>query len=82
MSLISNGTFDWPALMRAGIIGLRLKPDEFWALTPAELLLMLGAGAGSAPLSRSRLDELAQAYPDTPREGGLQNTDLKGQDNG
>ena len=78
MSLISNGGFDWPALMRAGINGLRLKPSEFWALTPAELLLMLGAGSGSAPLSRARLDELAQAYPDkTPDK-----TNVKGQDNG
>jgi uncharacterized phage protein (TIGR02216 family) len=58
--------FEWPALMRAGCNGLGLKPSEFWALTPAELLLMLGAGSGSAPLSRSRLDELAQAYPDKP----------------
>ena len=38
-------TFDWPGLMRAGLIGLRLKPAEFWALTPAELRLMLGEGA-------------------------------------
>lgn len=56
--------FDWPALMRAGMTGLGLKPRDFWALTPAELLLMLGAGSGAPPLSRARLDELAQAYPD------------------
>ncbi|MBU2935635.1 MULTISPECIES: rcc01693 family protein [Pacificibacter] len=78
MSLILKGGFDWPALMRAGINGLRLRPVEFWALTPAELLLMLGAGSGAAPLSRARLDELAQAYPDkAPHK-----TDVKGQDNG
>lgn len=82
MSLISNGGFDWPALMRAGMNGLRLKPAEFWALTPAELLLMLGAGSGSAPLSRARLDELAQAYPDKTPGSASQKTDLKGQDNG
>jgi uncharacterized phage protein (TIGR02216 family) len=82
MSLISNGGFDWPALMRAGINGLRLRPSEFWALTPAELLLMLGAGSGSAPLSRARLDELAQAYPDKAPGSAPQKTDLKGQDNG
>jgi uncharacterized phage protein (TIGR02216 family) len=82
MSLISNDGFDWPALMRAGINGLRLRPDEFWSLTPAELLLMLGAGSGSAPLSRSRLDELAQAYPDKAPDGPPLKTDLKGQDNG
>jgi len=57
--------FDWPGLMRAGLLGLRLRPDEFWALTPAELLLMLGHGSGAAPLTRARLDELARAFPDT-----------------
>ncbi|SMX42040.1 rcc01693 family protein [Actibacterium lipolyticum] len=56
--------FDWPGLMRAGLLGLRLRPAEFWALTPAELLLMLGQGSGPAPLSRARLDELARAFPD------------------
>lgn len=56
--------FDWPALMRAGIHGLGLRPAEFWALSPAELMLMLGAGAGPAPLDRARLDELARAFPD------------------
>ena len=56
--------FDWPALMRAGLGGLRLKPDEFWALTPAELALMLGKSESAAPLSRTRLEELAQAFPD------------------
>lgn len=58
-----NG-FDWPALMRAGLEGLRLKPDEFWRLTPAELKLMLGQGTGAAPLTRSGLDALLAAYPD------------------
>ncbi|MGK7652587.1 phage tail assembly chaperone [Roseovarius sp. B08] len=40
---------DWPALMRAGIRGLGLRPWEFWALTPAELELMLGKPSGVAP---------------------------------
>ncbi|QBF32268.1 rcc01693 family protein [Thalassococcus sp. S3] len=57
--------FDWPALMRAGMQGLRLTPDQFWKLTPAELQLMLGQGAGAAPMSRARLDDLLAAYPDT-----------------
>ena len=51
--------------MRAGMRGLGLRPAEFWALTPAELLLMLGEGAGSVPLSRARLDELSRVYPDS-----------------
>lgn len=57
--------FDWPALMQAGLRGLGLKPAEFWALTPAELSVMIGREGGStAPLARQRLDELLSAYPD------------------
>jgi len=55
---------DWPGLMRAGLTGLRLTPAEFWRLTPAELMMMLGRDAGSAPLGRARLEELARAFPD------------------
>lgn len=58
-----NG-FDWPALMRAGLQGLRLHPAEFWALTPAELRLMLGQGAPAPALTRKGLDALLAAYPD------------------
>ena len=60
--------FDWPALMRLGLNGLGLTPDAFWALTPAELMVMLGKDGASAPLGRRRLEELAQAFPDTPAE--------------
>ncbi|WP_136637454.1 rcc01693 family protein [Pseudooceanicola onchidii] len=55
---------DWPGLMRAGITGLGLRPAEFWALTPAELRLMLGEG-GPAPLARTGLARLMAAWPDT-----------------
>ena len=61
-------SFDWPALMRAGIRGLGLRPDEFWRLSPAELMLMLGQGGAAASLGRARLEELARAYPDTDGE--------------
>ena len=56
--------FDWPALMRAGMRGLGLMPDAFWSLTPAELRLMLGQGAGTGPMSRAGLDALLATYPD------------------
>ena len=56
--------FDWPGLMRAGMLGLRLRPVEFWALTPAELLLMLGLDGARPPMARARLEEVAAAYPD------------------
>jgi uncharacterized phage protein (TIGR02216 family) len=55
---------DWAALMRAGMGRLGLRPAEFWALTPAELAVMLGAGDGRAPMGRARLDALMAAYPD------------------
>lgn len=60
--------FDWAALMRAGLNGLGLQPAEFWALTPTELALMLGAGPRAAPLTRDNLEELARAFPDVSGE--------------
>ncbi|MEM9343450.1 MAG: rcc01693 family protein [Pseudomonadota bacterium] len=60
--------FDWPALMRAGLGGLRLRPVEFWALTPAEFALLLGADPGSAPMTRGALEALAKAFPDREEE--------------
>jgi uncharacterized phage protein (TIGR02216 family) len=50
--------------MRAGIQRLGLTPDEFWALTPAELRLMLGDFRQTGPLLSSGLEALMQAYPD------------------
>ena len=68
--------FDWPALMRVGIHGLGLRPDEFWRLSPAELLMMLGQGATSAPMGRARLEELAAAFPDGgANAGGMKGTE-------
>lgn len=54
--------------MRAGLKGLGLSPDVFWALTPAELQLMLGADGGQAPLLKTGLDALMAAYPDHKKE--------------
>ena len=59
MSLI-----DWAGLMRAGLLGLRLTPEVFWRLSPIELRIMLGAENASAPVTRTRLEELAAAFPD------------------
>lgn len=58
---------DWPGLMRAGIRSLGLRPAEFWALTPAELALMLGVEFGAGVMSRSRLDDLMARFPDRAR---------------
>ncbi|MQQ06954.1 phage tail assembly chaperone [Epibacterium sp. SM1979] len=57
--------FDWPGLMQAGIAGLGLTPDRFWALTPAELRLLLGPVA-TPPMDRNRLADLMRAFPDGP----------------
>jgi uncharacterized phage protein (TIGR02216 family) len=54
--------------MCAGLRGLNLSPETFWALTPAELRLLLGDWAGGRPMGRRRLDELMAAFPD--RTGG------------
>jgi len=62
-----SGGFDWPALLRTGVRNLGLRPAEFWALTPAEFRLMMGIDAGAAPMQRSALEALSQAYPDEER---------------
>lgn len=59
---------DWPGLMRAGLRGLGLRPDQFWALTPAELALMLGIEARPEAMTRDRLAEIAARFPDQPSE--------------
>lgn len=58
--------FDWAALMRAGIAARGLRPEDFWNLTPAELMLLLGRGA-PVPMGRARLAELSAAFPDEGR---------------
>lgn len=64
MSDTNSTGFGWAGLMRAGLHGLGLHPDAFWALTPAELRLMLGADTGRAPLLSDGLAALMAAYPD------------------
>ena len=32
----------WSGLMQLGLVQLRLAPEVFWALTPAELMLLAG----------------------------------------
>lgn len=63
-----NTGFDWPALIRAGLHGLGLPPDTFWALTPAELQLMLGAADAKAPMLSDGLAALMAAYPDKTKD--------------
>lgn len=54
----------WPQLMRLGLHVLRLRPDDFWAMTPRELAAAAGlTGASGAP-RLSELDALLQRFPD------------------
>lgn len=59
-----SARLDWPGLLRAGLHDLGLRPVEFWALTPAELQVMLGRTGGTAPMARARLDDLLNTFPD------------------
>ncbi len=67
MSGTTVSGFDWPALMRAGIQGLRMQPHEFWRLTPAELALMIGADRVGPVMNRGRFDDLLRDFPDQTR---------------
>ncbi len=62
--MLGSKQTEWPALIQAGIRGLGLRPVEFWALTPAELMMMLGKPAVAVPLVRAQFDELLRAFPD------------------
>lgn len=66
---------DWPALMRAGMAGLKLLPRDFWQLTPAELRLMLGEAAAPQPLGRDRMAALMAAFPDAAAPKNKETTD-------
>lgn len=59
---------DWARLLGVGLTRLGLKPAEFWALSPAELMLMLAPVQGTRPLDSTGLDTLLAAYPDKQRE--------------
>jgi len=55
---------DWPGLMRAGLNGLGLHPRDFWALTPVELMVMLGREGADSRFTRASLDALMARFPD------------------
>ena len=59
---------DWAGLMRTGLHQLRLTPRDFWALTPAELQIMLGAAGRQAPMGRMQFDALLRDFPDDVKD--------------
>ncbi|WP_438667771.1 rcc01693 family protein [Pseudogemmobacter sonorensis] len=82
---MSGARIDWPGLVRAGLHRLGLAPGAFWALTPVELKIMLGADQAAAPLTRARLAELAAAFPDAMKgadDGGTGKPDRAAGDAG
>ena len=66
--MMGAGGLDWPGLMRVGMAGLGLRPEQFWRLTPAELALLLGDPSALRPMGRSRLDDLRSQWPDAGQE--------------
>lgn len=55
----------WPELMDLGLRQMKLAPETFWDLTPAELMFLAGQGGhGARALGRSGLADLMAAYPD------------------
>jgi uncharacterized phage protein (TIGR02216 family) len=54
----------WPQLMRLGLSDLGLRPDDFWSLTPVELMLMAGLGETRPCLTRDAFLDLAGRFPD------------------
>ena len=66
----------WRALMHKGLVELKLCPDVFWALTPAELALMAGLLGGSSTLSKKGLAALLEKFPDAPGRPRLREDDI------
>lgn len=59
---------DWAGLLQKGLYQLRLTPRDFWALTPAELQIMLGTVGAQAPMGRVQLDALLRDFPDDVKD--------------
>lgn len=59
---------DWAGLIRVGLGLLKLRPEQFWRLTPIELLTLMGMAANEAPLNRTRLEALVSAFPDNAKD--------------
>ena len=60
---------DWDWLMGAGLGLLRLRPADFWTMTPLELGAalkgILGDAATAMPPGRRDLTDLMARYPDS-----------------
>ena len=59
---------DCAGMLRAGLTRLQLGPATFWALTPVELMMLLGLDRAAPAMGRDRLAELLAAFPDPGAE--------------
>ena len=59
---------DWVTWQQVGLRDLRLSPEVFWALTPAELMLIAGVVTPDKRMSQDRLRDLMTAFPDTEKK--------------
>jgi len=61
--------FDWSSMMRIGLHQMRLKPDDFWGLTPLEFMIISGLeGRKSLMMTRADLIGLCTRFPDIETE--------------
>ena len=61
--------FDWPAVCRLGLLGLRMAPDDFWGATPGELMVAAGlTPVQGAVTDRDWFDALSARFPDDVME--------------
>jgi len=63
--------FPWDEVIAAGLGFLRLRPSDFWSMTPREFSLALkgatGLPARAGLFGRTDLDGLMQRFPDSER---------------
>ncbi|WP_142591667.1 rcc01693 family protein [Pseudorhizobium endolithicum] len=57
--------FPWETVMHVGLCLLRLPPEVFWRLTPAEFSAMAGGMRPRSPeIRRDGLEALMRRFPD------------------
>ena len=56
--------FPWSDVYRLGVLELRLSPEDFWALSPRELAILLGAMPADQRAMRAEMVSLMNLYPD------------------
>ena len=55
---------NWDHWLTTAVHHHGLSLDVFWAMTPAELMMVLGMKEDRGPMGRDRLAELCAQFPD------------------